>query len=109
MGGIEHESLAVVGAYMASDLEGAINDAHAGIGAQQSQLPADRFRRDGIAVEIEANIVVFCERTVSIRPVENECRAGGSKRDCSSAKASATVRWSPPMPAPLTSDLITPE
>src|SRR5438128_411248 len=56
MSGIEHQLVAIVGAYMASDLDGTIENTHAGIGSNQGQLPPDRLRRDGIIVEIEANI-----------------------------------------------------
>jgi hypothetical protein len=46
---------------------------------------------------------LFCrsclpECTASIRSVEKACSGGGSRRDCSSAKTSASVRLSPPGP-----------
>src|SRR5450759_5559047 len=71
MGGIEHELVAIIGACMASDLDGAIDDAYASIGGQQSQVPADRFRRDGIVVEIEANVDGLV-RTHRFDPVSGE-------------------------------------
>src|SRR5713226_70430 len=56
MSGIEHELVAIVGAYMASDLDGTVENTHAGIGCNQGQLASNRLRRDGVIVEIEANI-----------------------------------------------------
>src|ERR1700683_233598 len=53
---IEHGLVSVITADMTSDLDRAIQNAHAGRGSQQRQLPADRFRRNGIVVEIEAHI-----------------------------------------------------
>src|SRR5439155_1183895 len=53
---IEHGLVAVITADMTSDLDRSIQNAHAGIGSQQGQLPADRLRRNGIVVEIEAHI-----------------------------------------------------
>src|SRR6266403_1452912 len=56
MRGIEHQLVAVIGTYMAGDLDGTIENTQAGIGCNQDQLASDRLRRDGIIVEVEANI-----------------------------------------------------
>ena len=53
---IEHELMAVISAPMTGDLDWAIENAHACIGSHQGQLASDRFRRDGVIVEIEADI-----------------------------------------------------
>ncbi len=44
---------------MPSDLDGAIENTHAGIGCHQGQLAANGLRRDGVIVEIEAHIDGF--------------------------------------------------
>jgi len=59
MRGIEHELVAVVGTYMPSDLDGAIENTHAGIGCNQRQLASNGLRRDGVIVEIEPHIDGF--------------------------------------------------
>ena len=41
---------------MAGDLRSAFEDSHLCIGGDQRQLPADRFGRNRIIVEIEADI-----------------------------------------------------
>ena len=56
MRGIEHQLVAVIGARMAGDLDGAIENAHAWYRRPPGQLASDRFRRDGVIVEIEAHI-----------------------------------------------------
>ena len=56
MRGIEHELVTIIGPCMTGDFEGAIENPYRDIGGDQSQLASDRFRRDGIIVEIETNI-----------------------------------------------------
>ena len=92
MSRIQHQLMTVVSALMAGDLRSAFEDSHAGIGGDQRQLTADRFRRDRVIVEIEADIdgLARPHRQNEIR--RERMRAGGSRRGCSSAKTSATVR-----------------
>ena len=71
MSGIEHQLVAIIGARMAGDLERAIENAHGGIGGHQGQRTADRFRRDGVIVEIEAHIDGLV-RTHGLDPVGGE-------------------------------------
>src|SRR5664279_678585 len=56
MSGIEHQLVAIVGTYVAGNLDGTIENTHAGIGCNQGQLASKRWRRDGVIVEIKANI-----------------------------------------------------
>ena len=96
MRGIEHQLVAVVGAAMAGDLGSAIENAHGGVGGDQGQRAADGFRRDGVIVEIEAHIDGLARAHGLDRSVGKGCSGGGSRRGCSSAKTSATVRPSSP-------------
>ena len=48
--------LPVIGAMMAGDLGGAVEDADIGVGGHQGQRPAHRLGRDGIVVEIEMHV-----------------------------------------------------
>lgn len=60
MRGIKHELTAIVGARVTRNLVGAIQNAHECIGGGQSQLPPHGFGRDGILIQIEADIDGFC-------------------------------------------------
>ena len=71
MRGIEHELVAVVAACMPRDLERAIENPYGDIGGHQGQLATDRFRRDGVIVEIEANIDGLA-RAYGLDPVGGE-------------------------------------
>src|SRR5258708_37150752 len=53
---IEHRLMAVVAAAMAGDLLASVQDANQGIRCYEGQLAADRFWRDGVIVEVEANV-----------------------------------------------------
>ena len=109
MDGIEHELVAIIGACMAGDLDGAIENAHAGIGSHQRQLPADGFRRDGVVVEIEANIDGLV-RTHRLDPVGGERMQGrGQQTGLFFGEGFADRAVVAARPAPLMSDLIAPE
>src|ERR1700689_4878482 len=56
MSGIEHQLVAIIGTYVAGDLAGTIENAHAGIGRDQGQLAPYRLRRNRVIIEVEANI-----------------------------------------------------
>jgi hypothetical protein len=59
MRGIENELVAIISTDMASDLDGPIENTHAGVGCHQGQLASHGLRRDGVIVEIEAHIDGF--------------------------------------------------
>ena len=109
MRGIEHELVAIIGAYMAGDLEGAIENAHTDIGGDQGQLASNRFRRDGVIVEIEAHIDGLA-RAHGLDPVGGERmqrrRQQAGLFFTKSLGDSAVVAA---RPAPLMRDLISPE
>src|ERR1700735_3210567 len=52
MSGIEHEVVAIIGTYMAGDLDKTIENTHAGIGCHQGQLAPNGLRRDGVIVKV---------------------------------------------------------
>jgi hypothetical protein len=56
---IEHRLVAVVAAAMAGDLLASVQDANQGVGSYKGKLAPHCFRRDGVIVEIEANIDGF--------------------------------------------------
>ena len=56
MAGIEHLLLTVVGAGMTSDLARAVQQPDGDIGSHQRERPADSLRRDGVIVQIEADV-----------------------------------------------------
>ena len=59
MNRIEYKLVPVLGAHMLGNLERAVENAHSDIGSGQGQLASDGFRRNGVVVEIEANIDGF--------------------------------------------------
>src|SRR5712692_5106452 len=109
MRGIEYELVAVVAACMPRDLERAIENPYGDIGGHQGQLATDRFRRDGVIVEIEANIDGLA-RAYGLDPVAGEgvqrrrqqarLFFGEDLGDCVMVAA---------RPAPLVRDLVAPE
>src|SRR5258705_10701767 len=109
MDGIEHELVAIIGPYMTGDLDGAIDYAHAGIGGQQSQRLIHGPWRDGVAVEIEANVDGLV-RTDRLDPVSGERmqsrrqQTGLFFREGFGDRAMITAR-----PGPLMSDLVEPD
>ena len=60
MRGIQHRLLPVIAAPVACDFYGAIQDANLGVGSDQGQRKAHGFWRDGVVIEIEADINGLC-------------------------------------------------
>ena len=48
--------LPIIGAMMAGDLGGAVQDAYIGVGGQQGQRPTYGLGRNGIVIEIEMHV-----------------------------------------------------
>src|SRR5262249_2956164 len=56
MHGVQHLLLPVIAARMTRQFDGAIQDAERGVGGHQGERTADRFRRDGVIIEVEAHV-----------------------------------------------------
>lgn len=52
---IQHQFVMIVGAWMMSNLPGAIQNAYGGVRGHQGERAADGFRRDRVIAEIEAD------------------------------------------------------
>ena len=59
MRGIEHELVAVKRAPMAGQFHRTIENAHGSSGGQQGELSADGLRRNGVIIEVKADIDGF--------------------------------------------------
>jgi len=59
MGRVEHLLMAIIGAPMTGDLDGAVQDWNQRVGSHQGQRTVDGIRRNGIIIEIEPDIDVL--------------------------------------------------